>query len=126
GETDEENGEAVDAERVARTVGKTPSGVAPQRQAAHEHGHDDRDGEVRVPDRVAEEARPDDLVHEAGRAGEEEAEEGERALRHGGGEGAIISPPDRSLLAFCGRGPSSSERTPLARRNGWRPRSTRP
>ena len=71
--------EAVHPERVADPVGDTPADVAADGDAAEEAGEDGRHGLGRVAEDEHELARPDDLVDQRRRAGQDEDGEDDRA-----------------------------------------------
>ena len=78
--TQHELEEAVHPQRDADPVGDPAADEAADRHAAEEAGQDRRHRLGRVPEHEHELARPDDLVDEAGRAGQDEdGEDGDRA-----------------------------------------------
>ena len=79
-----------DAQRIPATVDEPPPHEAPQGQAGHEHAQHRGDGEGGVAHDQAQEARPDDLVDQAGRPRDEESAQDTHRHQAGGGVGPIL------------------------------------
>ena len=84
--------QAIGAQGITQAIAIAPDSPGPERKAAHEAADHRRDGEDRHAHHQAEQARPDHLVDQPGRPGEEE--EGEDQDPTG------IAPPRRGFLAL--------------------------
>ena len=81
--------QAVQTQRPRLAVGEASERPAAQTEAGHERGEHGRHREDRVAEHQAQHADPENLVHEAGRTGKEEA--GDDADEHALGGGAHAS-----------------------------------